>query len=240
MLSHVGHLCRNAGASFVMQLKSKRRPAIGALPICLYHYRNFPMATSSDWQRAVGRRLNLRHLRIFSEVIEHGSMAKAASRMGLSQPTVSEVIAELEHSYGVRLLDRSPQGVVPTAYGEALLKRSIAAFDELKQSSRDIAFLADPTVGELRIGCQAALAVALIPPVVMRFSELYPRVVLYVDELPTQASQRTALQDRKCDVVLARVAAPALHDEQGLDVEPIFDDRIAVVASIHVRGARAR
>jgi DNA-binding transcriptional LysR family regulator len=198
------------------------------------------MDSPSDWERAVGRRLKLRHLRIFSEVVQHGSMAKAASRMGLSQPTVSEVIAELEHTYGVRLLDRSPQGVVPTVYGEALLKRSIAAFDELKQSSRDIAFLADPTVGELRIGCQAALAVAIMPPVVMRFSELYPRVALFVDELPTQASQREALRDRKCDVVLARAAAPALHDEQGLDVEPIFNDRIAVVASIHSRLAHRR
>jgi DNA-binding transcriptional LysR family regulator len=187
-------------------LKSRARRDIGEFHIYLYKYRNFPMGSPSDWESAAGRRLKLRHLRIFSEVVQHGSMAKAASRMRLAQPTVSEVIAELEHTYGVRLLDRSPQGVVPTVYGEALLKRSIAAFDELKQSSRDIAFLADPTAGELRIGCQAALAVAMMPPVVMRFSELYPRVVLYVDELPTQASQRTALQDRKCDVVLARAA----------------------------------
>ena len=198
------------------------------------------MASQSDWESGIGRRLKLRHLRIFSEVVESGSMAKAAARLRLSQPTVSEVIAELEHTFGVRLLDRSPQGVAPTAYGDALLKRSIAAFDELKQGSRDIAFLADPTVGELRIGCQAALAVAVMPPVVMQFSELYPRVVLYVDELPTQASQRAGLQDRKCDLVLARTAAPLLHDEQGLDVELLFNDRIAVVASIHSRWARRR
>jgi DNA-binding transcriptional LysR family regulator len=198
------------------------------------------MATQSDWESGIGRRLKLRHLRIFSEVVESGSMAKAAARLRLSQPTVSEVIAELEHTFGVRLLDRSPQGVAPTAYGDALLRRSIAAFDELKQGSRDIAFLADPTLGELRIGCQAALAVAVMPPLVTRFSELYPRVVLYVDELPTQASQRTALQDRKCDLVFARAAAPALHDDQGLDVELLFNDRIAVVASVHSRWARRR
>jgi DNA-binding transcriptional LysR family regulator len=49
-------------------------------------------------------------------------------------------------------------------------------------------------------GGATALAVAILPPVVKRFSELYSRFVLFVDELPTQASQRAALQDRKCDV----------------------------------------
>jgi DNA-binding transcriptional LysR family regulator len=45
------------------------------------------------------------------------------------------------------------RGVEPTIYGEALLKRGLIAFDELKQGVREIQFLADPTAGELRIGC---------------------------------------------------------------------------------------
>jgi hypothetical protein len=57
---------------------------------------------------------------------------------------------DLEHAVGVRLLDRSAQGVEPTIYGDALLKRSVAVFDELKQSIRDIEFLSDATTGE---GC---------------------------------------------------------------------------------------
>src|SRR4029453_834871 len=48
------------------------------------------------------------------------------------------VIADLEHALGVRLLDRNPQGVEPTVFGTALLKRGTAAFDELKQGIRDI------------------------------------------------------------------------------------------------------
>jgi DNA-binding transcriptional LysR family regulator len=90
----------------------------------------------------------------------------------VSQPTISEVIAGLEHTFGVRLLDRSPQGVAPTTYGDALFKRSLAAFDELRQSSRDIEFLADPTVGELHIGCVETLAATLVPQVILRFSQL--------------------------------------------------------------------
>ena len=128
-----------------------------------------------DWETHIGRRLRLRDLHVFSTVVRCGSMAKAAAQLGVSQPTVSEVIADLEHTFGVRLLDRSAQGVEPTMYGDSLLKRSVAAFDELKQSSRDIEFLADPTFGELRIGCVETLSATLVPRVLLRFSEQYPR-----------------------------------------------------------------
>lgn len=80
-------------------------------------------------------------------------MGKAARELGISQPAVSEVIAQLEHSLGVKLLDRTSQGVEPNAYGAALLTRSVAAFDEIMQAVKDIEHLADPTTGEIRIGC---------------------------------------------------------------------------------------
>src|SRR5207302_1450975 len=127
------------------------------------------MISRGDRESQVGRRLKLRHLQMFSVVVKCGSMAKAAAQLRVSQPTVSEVIAELEHTFGARLLDRSPQGVEPTIYGNALLKRSIAVFDELKQSVRDIDFLADPTTGELRIACPLAIAFTVIPHIIERF-----------------------------------------------------------------------
>ena len=79
-------------------------------------------------------------------------MAKAANQLAVSVPVVSKPISDLEHSVGVQLLDRKPQGVEPTAYGRALLHRSAIAFEELRQGVKDIEFLADPTVGEVRIG----------------------------------------------------------------------------------------
>jgi DNA-binding transcriptional LysR family regulator len=196
------------------------------------------MARHADWESQVGRRLKLRHLHVFSAVVKCGSMAKAAAQLRVAQPTVSEVIAELEHTFGVRLLDRTPQGVEPTVYGGALLRRSTAAFDELKQSSRDIEFLADPTVGELRIGCsgQGSVTVTVLLPIVKRFSELYPRVVLHVDDV----SSPVALRDRKCDLILARLLQPPLTDEEDLNVEVLFNDRLFVVADIQNEWARRR
>src|SRR5712691_9169771 len=103
------------------------------------------MSKPIDWENRIGRRLRLRDLHVFFSVVQRGSMAKAATYLGVSQPAVSEAIADLEHALGVRLFDRTPQGVEATMYGRALLKRGRVAFDELKQGINEIEFLADPT-----------------------------------------------------------------------------------------------
>src|ERR1700744_6113674 len=105
-----------------------------------------------EWENRLGRRLRVRDLYILSAVVNAGSMAKAARQLTISQPAVSEAIANLEHLLGVPLLDRNPRGVEPTIYGRAILRRSATVFDELTQSVKDIEFLAAPTAGELGIG----------------------------------------------------------------------------------------
>ena len=64
-----------------------------------------------DWTDRIGTRLKLRDLHILMAVVEWRSIGKAARHLAVSQPVVSRAIAELEHSLGVRLLDRTPQGV---------------------------------------------------------------------------------------------------------------------------------
>jgi len=62
-----------------------------------------------QWERQIGRRLRLRDLFVFFTVVRSGSMAKAAAQLNVSPPSVSEIIADLEHSLGIRLFDRSPR-----------------------------------------------------------------------------------------------------------------------------------
>ena len=81
---------------------------------------------------------------------------------------MSKAIAYLEHTLGVRLLDWSRQGVEPTPYGRALVKRGVAMFDELHQGVRDIASLSDPTVGEIRMGGSEHTISAIYSPVIHR------------------------------------------------------------------------
>src|SRR4029077_18156453 len=110
-----------------------------------------------------------------------------------------------ESALGVRLLDRNPHGVEPTMYGQALLKRGVAAFDELKQGMRDIEFLSDPTAGELRIGCPEAIA-AVLTPILKPFFRRYPRVIVNVEEVDNRSPQLTALRNRRCDLVIGHFA----------------------------------
>ncbi len=98
-------------------------------------------------------------------------MAKAAKHLSMTQPAVSDAIATLEDALQVQLLDRTSKGVEPTIYAEALLKRGHAIFDELRQGIRDIEFLADPTAGEVRIGCPESFAAGLVPAIIDRLTE---------------------------------------------------------------------
>src|SRR3954464_7450919 len=100
------------------------------------------MAKAIDWEGRIGRRVRLRDLHVLFAVVQSGSMAKAAAELGVTQSAISQMIADLEHALGVRLLDRSPRGVETTVYGHALLKHGKAAFDDLRQGIQEIEFLA--------------------------------------------------------------------------------------------------
>jgi DNA-binding transcriptional LysR family regulator len=196
------------------------------------------MLRKIDWDKQIGRRLRLRDLHVFSTVAQHGSMAKAAVQLGVSTPTVSEVIADLEHGLGVRLLDRSPRGVEPTRYGDALLKRTLIVFDELKQSIKDIEFLEDSTKGEIKIACPLGIAFTVIPHVIERFVKKYPRVVLHLDEVAFASATNDfrELRDRKYDLILERGGTlPAEGSADDLNIEFLFDDQLVLVA-----GARSK
>jgi len=200
------------------------------------------MAKEIDWEGRIGRRLRLRDLHILFTVVQCGSMAKAGQKLGVTQPAVSKVIAELEQTLGVRLLDRGPRGVEPTVYGRALLTRSNAAFDELRQSVRDIEFLADPTVGEVRIGCQEPFAAAILPSVIHRFSQAYPRVVLHVEQLGSLAAESSALRERTIDAGVFLLVKP--HDDKrimdDLNAEVLFHEQLIVATGEQSRWARRR
>lgn len=199
-------------------------------------------AVTMEWESRLGRRLRVRDLYILSTVVKSGSMAKAARELAMSQPAVSEAIANLEHILRVRLLDRVPRGVEPTIYADAILKRSVAVFDELKQGVRDIESLADPTSGRLTIGCSGSIAATALPRIAQRFAEKYPRVTLHVEDVSSSAIKSPGLRERTYDLVLARWPNPAFdqHLADDLNAEALFDDPLVVAAGANSPWARRR
>src|SRR5260370_1432919 len=137
----------------------------------------------SNTDSRIINRIKLRDLKILFAVVELGSMAKAASHLAITQPTVSEAIANLEGAAGVRLLDRGRHGVVPTVYGQAFLKRGLEAFDALKQGMRDVEFLATAGAGDVWIGASEVLLGGFVHAVIQRLASNHPSLIVHAAEV---------------------------------------------------------
>lgn len=188
------------------------------------------MSSEQDWERKIGRRLRLRDLHVVFAVAECGSMAKAAESLRVTQSAVSQMIADVEHKLGVRLFDRSHRGVEATIYGQALIKRGKAAFDELRLGIQEIDYLKSEGIGEIRIGCPETLAASVLPAAIDVFSARWPGVLLEVETFAGDAAA-AKLRDRSIDLVLAR-DGPGLNSlaaSEDFNITTLFEDRLSVV-----------
>jgi DNA-binding transcriptional LysR family regulator len=171
-------------------------------------------------------------------VAQRGSMARAAQSLNISQPAVSKAIAALERTLNVRLLDRTPTGVEPTIYGRTLLNGGTAVFDELRQSLKQLRYMADPRAGEIRIGCTQPLAIGFASVLIERVGQRYPGVRFHLEEADTVTLKQRELRARKADMILARSAVPC--PEPDMEAEGLFNDPLRVVVGKNSPWARRR
>jgi DNA-binding transcriptional LysR family regulator len=186
----------------------------------------------------IGRRLKLQDLHVLMTVVQAGTMGKAAQHLNTTQPNISRAIAELEHAFGVRLLDRHRQGIAPTEYGRALLDCGRAVFDDLRQGVKKIELLADPGTGEVRIGSTIYTGETFVTAVIDRLSRGYPRIVFHLvtsDETDTLFRE---LGERNVDFLIARKGA-RFSDEQ-LGFEALYDPSLVIMAGSRSSWARKR
>jgi DNA-binding transcriptional LysR family regulator len=185
----------------------------------------------------IARRLKLNEIRVLLAVVRAGSMSKAAAVLNTTQSAISRTIADLENSIGVRLLDRSAQGVEPTSSGHALLKRGIIAFNELEQEFEEIKFLNDPAAGELRIGAGPAQCEGIVVAVIAQLLRQYPRMVFHVAPLVTPPIYEE-LRQRRIEFGLVRISGAL--SEEGLEQEFLFEEPLVVVAHVDSQWSRRR
>ena len=181
------------------------------------------------WTDRIGRHVKLRDLHILLAISKTGSMVRAADELAISQPVISKTISDLEHALGVRLLDRTAQGVEPTAYGHAFIDCGTAVFDELRRGVQVIEFLSDPTFGKVRIGGVAPFIDELIPAVIARLADRYPRIEFHVTEADTPTLCRL-LRERRLDLAIGRTSGSMFGED--LASESLFEDHMFVVAGI--------
>jgi DNA-binding transcriptional LysR family regulator len=191
-----------------------------------------------DWAERIGRRIRLRDLHILLAVAEQGSMAKAAAQLSVSHPVISKTVAEMERTLGLRLFERSSQGIELTTYGRALLNCGVAVFDEMRQGLKQLEALTDPASGDLRVGCAEIIMAGLLPAIVERFSQKYPRVRLHVVLVHTAMLQFQELRQRSIDLVIGRIPQDFLADD--LVFETLFEEPLLAVAGTSSKWVRRR
>ena len=141
----------------------------------------------------------LRHLTVFVAVAEELNFHRAASRLGMAQPAVSRLVADLESRLGARLFERTTRSVSLTEPGRYLLDEARETLSRVEMSARTAQSLAHGSRGHLKVAYMTFAGHTLTPRIVKRFGEQFPEVVVELVYLGTEA-QREAILHGEIDV----------------------------------------
>ena len=128
--------------------------------------------------------VELRHLLALQAIAEHGSFGRAARALGYTQSAISQQVAALERAVGERLIERpgGPRPVSLTEAGELLLRHAEAIVARMKAAQADLAAFAQGAAGPLRVGTYQSVSARLLPTLVRRFKEQFPKVEIQLSE----------------------------------------------------------
>jgi DNA-binding transcriptional LysR family regulator len=174
--------------------------------------------------------IELRHLRYFITVAEEGHITRAAARLGLQQPPLSQQIRALEAEVGVTLLARLPRGVALTEAGRVFLTEARVALAQVEHAVDAAQRTARGEQGQLAIGFTGSAAFhPLIPAVVRAFRDASPDVDLLLEESRT-GDLIAALQKDQLDLAFIRVP---VGDTAGLVIESLLDEPMLLALPAH-------
>jgi DNA-binding transcriptional LysR family regulator len=182
--------------------------------------------------------MELRRIRYFIVLSEELHFGRAAQRLNIAQPPLSQQIRVLEDELGARLFDRSNRRVELTAAGKALLPEARALVAQAERTGEVARRAQLGELGELRVGFTGSAAFgSVIPKLIFEFRRRLPEVHLRLQELTTQ-QQLTAMLERRLEVAFVRgVTPPDLPSS--LQVTRLFEDALVVVLpSQHPLAAR--
>ncbi len=175
----------------------------------------------------VGMALSLTQLETFALLAQDAHFSRAAERLGLTQPAVTQQVASLQEHFGVKLAERVGRRTVLTDAGHFLAERSAVLIGNATALEREMREFADIRAGELRVGATVTIGTSMLPDLIARFRASFPAVRLRV-EVENTAAMAAAVRAGR--VSLALVEGP-LSDTEDLVVEPYADDELVLIAS---------
>ncbi|MBP3475534.1 MAG: LysR family transcriptional regulator [Lachnospiraceae bacterium] len=166
--------------------------------------------------------MTIRHLKIFTVVADEGGMSKAAKKLYVSQPTVSQAIAELEKYYGVRLFERLSQKLYLTREGELMLSYSRHILDSFEQMEEAVYHAARKP--SLRIGCSVSVGTCLINDILDEAKERIPECEINV-LVENSADIEQAILNNEVDLGIVE----GILKSRDLNITPVCEDELVIV-----------
>lgn len=173
-------------------------------------------------------RLKLRHFMLLAELDRHRSVSRAAQHLGLSQPTVTRALGEIESIFMAQLFTRSRRGLEPTPAGALVLARAKVALADTRSLGQDLETLAIGLHGRLRIGVIPFLSRVTQDSVWQHLLALQPRMGFVVEEATTHKLLQ-AVQARTLDCAICRFAPASA--EAGLEQRFLYHQEPRLVVS---------
>jgi len=173
--------------------------------------------------------MDLKQLEYFVEVIERGSISKAAVSLNLAQPSISRQIALLENELGHRLIERTGRGVSITEAGSALLSHAKVMLGAAEDAKFQIKEMKNDPTGKVVVGLPHRVAMGLCVPLVKKFRERLPNALISVVE-GLSLSLRDGLINGRIDIGLLFDPAPTPL----LKYETLLRERLMLVAPASV------
>lgn len=171
--------------------------------------------------------MELRHLRYFLAVAEELSFRRAAERLHLTQPSLSEQIRQLEAEIGARLLDRDTHRVSLTPAGRNFMDNARRILHEAEDAGRMARRIAQGEAGQFSIGFVASLGHGLLPGILRAYREKYPDVELRLTEMDT-TQQIEALHAHQLDLGFVGLGL-ASKEITDLELATIREERLVAV-----------
>lgn len=173
--------------------------------------------------------LNTRQLTLLVHLDEDPRLSKAASAAGLTQSAASKLLRQVETALDVKLFERHARGVIPTRYGEILLRHARLALSELGLAHEGILALKSGVSGKAAVGTVTHPGTCLIPMAVARMKQRHASIVINVDVDSSRQLVQRLLQG-SLDIVLGQELDPQGADE--VVYEPLAgDEPHAIIAS---------
>ncbi len=151
--------------------------------------------------------MKIHQLRALVAIASTGSINGAAKALFVTQPAITKAVRELETEFGVRLLERNPWGVVPTAEGAALVSRARTVVREMERAEEDMAHLKGLRDGSLVIGITPIVGTTGLAEAFVEFRKRWPMVTLEFRELGFNQLHEQ-LRNRTLDLAFAAFARP--------------------------------